>query len=138
MSTSLGVAQGLEKLSTLCLHDACSIVTSPHTITSAPPPTPTPNQLLGNYLMALNSQRTCLPAVRTSGLGGSSWDTQISPLVPRRSPASPDGPSKLINSEMLNLCCQPQNLGHHLTTESQGRISLPCKRRGIKNSTART
>lgn len=70
-------------------------VTSPHTITCAPPTTPISNQLLGNYFMALNSQLMCLPSVRTSGLGGSSWDTQISPLQPRRGPSSPDEPSKL-------------------------------------------
>ena len=73
-------------------------VTSPRMITCAPPPTPTPNQLLGKCFMALNTQLVCSPAARTPGLGGSSWDTQTTPLLPQRGPSSPDGPSRLTNS----------------------------------------
>jgi len=72
-------------------------VTSPCTITCAPPPTPTPNQLLGKGFMALNSQLTRLPAAGAPGLGGSSWDTQT-PLLAWRAPSSPDGPSGLTSS----------------------------------------
>lgn len=104
-------------------------VTSPHTITCAPPTTPTPNQFLGNYFAALNSQLMYLPAVRTSGLGGSCWDTPINPLFPRRGPSFPHGPPKLTNSEMLNPSCQPQNLRHQLTrVPSQTQFALQRKR----------
>lgn len=62
-------------------------------ITCAPPPTPTPYQLLGKCFIGLSSQLTCLPAARSPGLGGSSWDTQTDPLLPWRGLTRPHGPS---------------------------------------------
>lgn len=73
-------------------------VTSPRTITCAPPPTPTPYQLLGKCFIGLSSQLTCLPAARSPGLGGSSQDTQTAPLLPWTGPAPPHGPSVLSSS----------------------------------------
>lgn len=92
-------------------------ITSPHMITCAPSPTPTPNQLLGKCFMALNSQLTCLPAARTPELGGSSWDTQTPPLLPWRGPSSPDGPSGLTssarNAKTPLPATKPRGSAHH-------------------------
>lgn len=97
-------------------------VTSPHMITCAPPPTPTPNQVLGKCFMALNSQLTCLLAARTPRLGGSFWDTQKT-LLPWRGPSSPDGPSGLTSSARNTKSPLPGTTlgGDQLTMESQGR-----------------
>lgn len=92
-------------------------VTSPRTITCAPPPTPTPYQLLGKCFIDLSSQLTCLPVARSSGVHPGthrqllSFHGQVRPLLmdPLCSAAQPGMP---------NPHCQPRNQGDQLSRES--------------------